>query len=60
MTLAGSQCLRESSQENCHSGMSHDGGTTEDEVPFMIVFVRSYDSRETIDREEVRADQILA
>ena len=56
MTLASSQRPGESPQENCHSGMSHNGSTTEDEVTFVVVFVRSYDGRETFDREEVRTD----
>ena len=40
--------------------MSHDGSTTENEVSFVVVFVRSYDGWETLDRKEVRTDQILA
>ena len=53
MTLAGCQCFRECPQENGRSGMSHDGGTTEDEAPFVVVFVQCYDGWKALDRQEV-------
>jgi len=37
----------------------HDCGATKNKMAFMVVFVRSYDGRETLYCEEVRANQFF-